>query len=1296
MHVGQILVDRFVLEELVGRGGMGEVYRALDESTGQPVAVKVLHGRAGEDAARFEREARILADLDDPRVVRYVASGALPTGEPYLAMEWLEGEDLAARLACERLGMTDSITLALSVAEVLGMLHERGVIHRDLKPSNIFLVDGDIRNVKLLDFGLVWVKGATRMTRTGTMLGTISYMAPEQARGHHDLDERVDVFSLGCVLFECLTSEPAFSAAHVTAILAKILMEEAPRLGHHMPGAPAALDGLVARMLSKKPDDRPRNGRAAADELRALLDRPLPEVARAPSQRLRGPSVLTDSEQRAVAVILIGAPGRVNGGTPAGDAPLQSEAAAHGASFGRFIDGSAAVMLSGPRVATDLAAQAARCALAMSRYTSGRIALAVGRSEVSEHVPVGPVIDRASRWLTHPGSPALDAQRALVMLDEGTVGLLDARFDVREEGGVLVLRGERDAAEVRTLLGKPTPCVGRERELRQLEQLFRDCVEESAAHTMLVTAPPGVGKSRLACEFLHGIRARPGDVSVWIGRGDSLRAGSAFSLLGQALRDVFGVREGEPLEVRWDKVRMRVAELVPQHDRQRVTEFLGEIIGTPFPDADSLPLRAARKDAQLMSAQMRAAFIDFLAAASARNPVLIVLEDLHWGDRPTVQFLDQALHDLDVRPIFVLALARPEVHDTFPKLWAERRSLELRLMQLGHKAIDTLSRHVLGDTVDLETIERLARLSEGNAFYLEELLRATVEATGSELPETVVAMVQSRLAALDPESRRLLRAASVFGEVSWTGGISALLGAERSTPVRALLAQVIERELLIKRTNTRFPGEEEYAFRHGLLREGAYTMLTSEDRVLGHRLAGQWLEDHGEHDALVLAEHFEKGGEGERAGRHYLRAAMQVHTASDTAAALAYARRGLACGVSGELRLELLGVLCESQYFQADIGATALPQAEELVQVARPGTVPWGQGMFIVLACAAQARRIDDFKAALRSFLEAEPSLDTVGPLCLAVAAGVNLLDHFGHIDEANAALARLTTVAHALGERGILASYFWHASSGIRAACVREDPSGGLAHSEAAMTIAEAINHRRYWAIVNLFASMNRWLLGAWEEAARELKDEQVPDVELGIASAVRLFALAWLLADRGALDEARQRATQLVESGQSRRLPLDEGRGHWVLAEVLRRAGELDAAEAESQAALSILELVCPLDVPGALATRAALRLAQGRPAEALAAAEDGLARYQAQGACSLFFRGSFLRLVHAECLQATGNHEAARAAIAAARKQVCAIADKVGDPGYHQSFLAHVPENRRTLELARQWLTEPVETP
>jgi hypothetical protein len=137
-----------------------------------------------------------------------------------------------------------------------------------------------------------------------------------------------------------------------------------------------------------------------------------------------------------------------------------------------------------------------------------------------------------------------------------------------------------------------------------------------------------------------------------------------------------------------------------------------------------------------------------------------------------------------------------------------------------------------------------------------------------------------------------------------------------------------------------------------------------------------------------------------------------------------------------------------------------------------------------------------------------------------------------------------------------------------------------------------------------------------------------------------------------------------------------------------VLRRTGELEAADAEIETALATLRQACPLDVPSALATLAALRLLQGRSPEALAAAEEGLARLEDMAACG-FFRGSFLRLVHARCLEATGAREAAQTAIAAARARLFAIASKIAAPEYRQSFLEVVPENRQTLELARQWV-------
>lgn len=175
-------------------------------------------------------------------------------------------------------------------------------------------------------------------------------------------------------------------------------------------------------------------------------------------------------------------------------------------------------------------------------------------------------------------------------------------------------------------------------------------------------------------------------------------------------------------------------------ERQRVAAFLGEIAGAPFPDSDSLPLRVARQDAQLMNEQMRAAFLDFLTAETEATPVLLVLEDVQWGDRPTVQFLDVALRDLRERPLFILASARPLVHELFPDLWAERHIQNIPLKQLGKKASERLVRHVLGDGAERDLVDRLVRLSEGNAFYLEELIRATAEGQRSDLPETVVGM----------------------------------------------------------------------------------------------------------------------------------------------------------------------------------------------------------------------------------------------------------------------------------------------------------------------------------------------------------------------------------------------------------------------------------------------------------------------------------------------------------------------------------------------------------------------------
>jgi serine/threonine protein kinase len=165
--VGSLVAGRFLIEGLAGRGGMGEVYRARDANTSDNVALKVLHGQANNSEAteRFMREARLLSELKHPNIVSYLAHGQTQDAQPYLAIEWLNGQDLSQRLALGPLSFRDCTTLLGKVADALALDHQRGIIHRDLKPSNLFLRDNRIDAVSLLDFGIARSKHVTRMTR---------------------------------------------------------------------------------------------------------------------------------------------------------------------------------------------------------------------------------------------------------------------------------------------------------------------------------------------------------------------------------------------------------------------------------------------------------------------------------------------------------------------------------------------------------------------------------------------------------------------------------------------------------------------------------------------------------------------------------------------------------------------------------------------------------------------------------------------------------------------------------------------------------------------------------------------------------------------------------------------------------------------------------------------------------------------------------------------------------------------------------------------------------------------------
>jgi len=1309
-------LGRYTIEHEAATGGLGTVFRAHDEETGQVVALKVIRGMSIADVERFAREAQILSRLGHPGVVRYIEHGTSASGDAFLVMEWLDGEDLRDRLARFGLTRAESLTLGRRVAEALAAIHEQGLVHRDIKPGNLFLCGGAVDEVKIIDFGLARAADTSAgPTQTGVVVGTPAYMAPEQARGQRNIDARADIYSLGCVLFKALTGHSPFEGKDILAVLTRVLLEEAPRLREDCPAASEALEALIAAMLAKDPDARPKTAAAVAEALAAIAAQ---EAARGPEQEgedphtpppasLRSPPLMV-GEQRMVSMLLIGSDHEELTAdvsvvwTPPAQPELEAVAREHGGQLDRLLDGTRVVAIVGAALATDQAARAARCALALrALLPRAPMVLATGRSEMTRRLPVGAAIDRAARMLRAP--PArMGSGPAAIAIDEMTAALLDQRFEVHTDDDGMTLRGLRELESgTRTLLGKETPFVGREWELSSIDALFRECVDEPRALAVVVAAPAGMGKTRLRREVVRALVESDPGLSVWMARGDPLRAGSALQLLAQLIRDACGLREGGSLEEGRRRILRRTGLHVPPADATRVAQFLGEIVGTPFDGEGSLELRAARQDLRIMSDQMRRAWEDLLAAECAAHPVLIVIEDLHWGDPSTVRFLDDALKNLGRLPWMVLALTRPEVFEVFPRLWKERNVQEIRLTPLPRRASERLVREVLGEGVSAHTAAHLAARADGNAFYLEELIRAVAERAAADgpgssladavpeaLPETVLAMVQTRLEGLDADSRRVLRAASVFGTAFWPGGVAALLGAGTGPqPTEGWVDLLVAREVLVRRQTSRFPDDEEIAFRHTLLREGAYAMLTDRDRIAGHRLAGEWLEQRGERDTMLLAQHFEIGEEPARAGVFYLRAAEQALRGADLDAARAHAEHALTCGLAPDAQLECLAGLCEVYSWRAEWERSG-EYGAEVRRLAPEGSVAWLKGVTAQQGAAFRLGRPQEFMEALFTLMGVDPAPDATGAVVQCLSIGILVTCLMAQFMFVEGILHRVDALVAPLGEHDAIARGWRHLSH----ACWEGGATGDLwaarAHVEAARSSFESANDLTHAQLTQTFLAGIQWNLGMFEEAERELRGMVVSRDDHLVALA-RQFYLTMTLIERGALDEARELATRRLEVARTKPQGVDvirEAEARWMLGEIALRAGDLDAAEREISAGLEALQLT-PLVWELAATTLATVQIRQGRADEAVTLARGVLEAAAAHGGAG--YRTGQVRLVYAESLYAAGEAGAGDAILAAARDDLLARAARIPDTDARGRYLTALPESARILALARERL-------
>ena len=1118
----------------------------------------------------------------------------------------------------------------------------------------------ELGQVKLLDFGIARrAQDDWQVTRPGITPGTPLYIAPEQARDGETVDGRADIFSLGCVLVECATGQPPRLNGNHSS---RTDTWDEPELAELYSVLPRPLREVLDRMLALEPSARPDDAEKLSSELGSVAET-LAAAGPEPPPRSR---TLSGSEQRVAAALVVSG--------LAQESALRELLAAHGARAERTPDGLLTIAFTGLGIPADQATQAARLALRLKAVCpEASLGMSTSRTDIGGGLSLREVTGKAACLLAT--TPA-----GTIHVDGPTARLIEARFEIQplsaQASRLLFEKGIREVP--RTLMGKELPCFGRGREIGLLETLWDEACDEPGARVMLMTAPAGGGKSRVCHEFCERIQRRGRPFEFLVGRGDPMREAAPFALLGPALLAAAGITGGEPEAVQRKRLTAHVARFLPEKDGLRTAAFLGEMANLPFPDDDLLPLRAARQDARLMADQKLMAWLEWLEAECKHHPVLLVLEDLHWGDAPSVSFVDAALRVLADKPLLVLALARPEVERRFPGVWNERNPQQIKLAPLSPRWSQRLVEYVAGELPD-PSARWIVERSQGNPFYLQELLRVVLDGgqvgDDSNLPDTVLGMVQARFDGFGPDAKLVLRAGSIFGQVFRPAGVKALLDGNVRKDVDRWLDILEKQEILFSRPTGDL---REYAFRHALLRQAAYEMLPPAEKRLGHLLAGQYLEQAGEREGIVLADHFERAEEKPRTIHWLAVAAQQALDADDVVEAIVRVERAAGLGAEGEALWTMRVIESQARNWRGEYMEAERAARESLAS--RNERTRLGALSALFNALGPQTKYGET--AALLGDLERPGAPELLNAWLECVAYAALYLSVGGDNEVCGRTLALLEE------SREWLDPILVGRAERMRVNIARG--SGNLPEAVVCMRRVvdhfQRIGHRREEcvAVGNLGVSLLE--IGQLEEAEvctrQALATFRKMDVKYMLGG--NLQTLTNILAYQGSLEEARtvgEQALAVTIAQNDRRF---QGFAEAYLSVTEYLAGDYVRAEHFARAAMATWETVLPAR-PFAVALLARALLAQGRLAEALSLACEAFA--QLERLVIVDDGEATIRLALAECLVAAGDQPAAHEAVASVAQWLHSRAETIDDPGMRESFLTRIPEHRRILELARE---------
>jgi class 3 adenylate cyclase/tetratricopeptide (TPR) repeat protein len=907
---------------------------------------------------RLRREARAVARLNHPAIVHVYDILEEADGD-WIVMELVEGRTLRRLLDEETaLPPARALQLCREITEGLAEAHRQGILHRDLKASNVIVAPSgrakilDFGLAKMMPREGGGKAPDPALSMPGLVLGTTFAMSPEQALGH-DLDERSDLFSLGSLLYEMLTGKAPFQAENARLSLTLVVHAQVQPLRRSHPAIPPDLCDLVDWLLRKEPRERP----ASATEVLAALEAAAGSSGREAVPRARRPEQLYDSAAATfieppplhpVDRLHGGSAHRQSGGErrtvtiaccslvqldrPAGEGralaiELLSESLSEvmaafetlarevcqelSGSLGAVLNRMLWLCFGYPQAHEDDAERAVRAALALQERLAALPLSAAQRLAVRTGVHTGPAVVTA-----RPGTdPALQpgdtfdiAMAIQSQVPAGRIGVsaasrqllgkkfaaqplpavhlkdLDATIDVFE-------LGPQVAPEHRESALSPSPLVNREAELQILLDRFRLAVS-GTGQAVMIGGEAGIGKSRLVRALSERLAAE----ATWLVAHGSVFARNTplsplIHLLSRVLFAGGGSAEEGTAEEAGEKLR-RLEEVLDEHGLQELeyAPLLGALLSLPVEGYPPLVLSPEARRKRTL-----AAVLAFLGALAERRPVVLVVEDLHWIDPSTLEFLDLLLGELIALPLLLVATFRPE----FVAPWRHQTAVtQLSLGGLNEAHATALIAQIdASRRLPREAHREIVARTDGVPLFVEELTKAVLEAEAplrgpQGVPFTLGAPLLARLDRLG-DAKGVAQLAAVIGRTFSLELLEALSWI-KGAALSSALGRLVQAEILYRRGPA--PAVR-YIFKHALIHDAAYLSLLASDRQQLHRqLAGLLQEEFpavAEAEPELMAHHCERGGLTVEAVDYLLAAGLLAGERSAHVEAISHLSRGL-------------------------------------------------------------------------------------------------------------------------------------------------------------------------------------------------------------------------------------------------------------------------------------------------------------------------------------------------------------------------------------------------------------------